>query len=101
MAAGIDTNAVPGTVTLLDLQHVMPTRHLDKGNHEIVLIPTPSDDPDDPLNWSSRRKLLLTICVNVYVLVRRAISYICLSDTIMNFADMSGFKESPLVLFTL
>lgn len=65
MAPNVDTNAIPGTVTLLDLQHVMRTRHLDKGNHDIVLIPQPSDDPDDPLNWSPRRKLLSTICVNV------------------------------------
>lgn len=65
MAPNIDPDAIPGTVTLLDLQHEMHTRHLNKGDQEIVLIPAPSNDPDDPLNWSPRRKLLSTISVNV------------------------------------
>ena len=67
MAPTVDRNAIPGTVTLVDLQHVLATRHLDKGDSDIVLIPEPSDDPDDPLNWAPRRKLLSTICVSVYV----------------------------------
>ena len=65
MAPHIEPDATPGTVKLLDLQHAMHTRHLDKGDHEIVLIPTPSNDPDDPLNWSPRRKLLSTVSVNM------------------------------------
>ncbi|PYH77771.1 kinase-like protein [Aspergillus uvarum CBS 121591] len=58
------TNAIPGTVTLVDLQHVLATRHLDKGDSDIVLIPEPSDDPNDPLNWAPRRKLLSTVCLS-------------------------------------
>lgn len=27
----------------------------DKDTHAIILIPTPSDDPKDPLNWSVYR----------------------------------------------
>lgn len=64
MTAEIDKSAIPGTITLVDLEHVLHTRHLDKGDKDIVLVPTPSDDPDDPLNWSPRRKLLSTICVS-------------------------------------
>jgi hypothetical protein len=66
MAPIIHTDEVPGTVHLVDLDHTMATRHAGSG--DIVLVPTPSDDPDDPLNWSPRRKLMSTICVNVYVL---------------------------------
>lgn len=65
MAPVIDTSAIPGTVTLVDVEHVLQTRHLDRGHGDIVLIPTPSSDPDDPLNWSPRRKLLSTICVSM------------------------------------
>lgn len=68
MAPVIDSSVVPGTVTLVDVNHVLHTRHLDHGDRDIVLIPTPSNDPDDPLNWSRRRKLLSTACVSIYTL---------------------------------
>jgi hypothetical protein len=64
----IDESVVPGTVHLVDIDHNMSTKH-SKGNKEIVLIPTPSDDPDDPLNWSPKRKALATICLGVYVFI--------------------------------
>ena len=69
MAHNLHTDAVPGTVHLIDLDHTMATRHAGKG--DIVLVPTPSNDPEDPLNWDPRRKLMSTVCVNVYVLFRR------------------------------
>lgn len=73
MAPNVDKSAIPGTLTLLDLDHVMSTQHLANGNSDIVLIPTPSSDPDDPLNWSPRRKLLSTICVNMCVAFTRSL----------------------------
>ena len=65
MTSGVDRNAIPGTITLVDLEHTLATQHLNGGNSDIVLVPQPSDDPDDPLNWSPRRKLLSTICVSL------------------------------------
>ncbi|KAF2844716.1 MFS transporter-like protein [Plenodomus tracheiphilus IPT5] len=56
--------AIPGTVHLVDVDHSMQARHA--GNGDIILDPAPSSDPEDPLNWSPRRKLLSTICVNIY-----------------------------------
>lgn len=48
----------------------MEMKHADgKDVNDIVLIPRPSDDPDDPLNWSFRRKLLATSCVVVYTML--------------------------------
>jgi MFS family permease len=53
---------VPGTV-ILDEQVAHSeavTGHLKHGtgkNAHIVLVPQPSDDPDDPLNWPESRKL--------------------------------------------
>lgn len=66
MAPIIHTDEVQGTVHLVDLDHTMVTRHAGSG--DIVLVPTTSDDPNDPLNWSARRKLISAVCVNVYVL---------------------------------
>lgn len=48
----------------------MKTKHADgKGSSDIVLIPRPSDDPEDPLNWSFRRKMLATSCVVIYTIM--------------------------------
>ncbi|OAL30556.1 hypothetical protein AYO22_01508 [Fonsecaea multimorphosa] len=62
--------SIPGTVHLVDLDHTMHTRHADAGAGDIVLVPTPSNDPNDPLNWSPRRKILSTICTNLLVTKR-------------------------------
>jgi hypothetical protein len=56
---------IPGTVHLVDVDHTMQTRHATK-NEDIVLDPTPSSDPNDPLNWPPRRKLVSLICQNLY-----------------------------------
>jgi len=60
---------VPGTAHLVDLEHTLNTKHAQGGQRDIVLVPSPSSDPDDPLNWSPRRKLLSTICMCVYTLM--------------------------------
>ncbi|KAF4434491.1 transporter HOL1 [Fusarium acutatum] len=58
---------VPGTVLLVDFDGTLDTRHA-QGHRDIVLVPTPSDDPDDPLNWSQWRKTLLMATLCVYCL---------------------------------
>jgi hypothetical protein len=48
----------PGTIRIFD------DRHQDgEGTTEITLIPTPSHDPEDPLNWSRGRKNLHLACL--------------------------------------
>lgn len=64
-----DTNFIPGTVHLVDLEGTMRAKHAAGGQKDVVLVPAPSADPDDPLNWSPRRKLLSTTCMCVYVYV--------------------------------
>ena len=44
----IDDSAVPGTVHLVDIDNTMHAKH-SKAHQDIVLVPTPSDDPDDPV----------------------------------------------------
>ena len=60
-----ETAPIPGTVHLIDLDHSLQARHAEDG--DIILDPAPSSDPDDPLNWSPRRKLMSTISVNLWV----------------------------------
>lgn len=60
---------VPGTVHLVDLLGTMHAKHAEGGQKDIVLVPAPSADPDDPLNWSPSRKALSTISICVYTLM--------------------------------
>ncbi|KAJ5664724.1 hypothetical protein N7462_011537 [Penicillium macrosclerotiorum] len=89
----VDTSAIPGTVTLVDVQHVLHTRHL--GNGDIVLIPTPSHDPDDPLNWGPKRKLLSTICVSVYTLFA-GIACSVVYSVLTPLSEQTGLSVSTL-----
>ncbi|KAK8030276.1 MFS transporter [Apiospora arundinis] len=61
----IDVSSNPGTVHLVDLEHILAARH-DTAHKDIVLVPTPSADPDDPLNWSKSRKYLALTCALLY-----------------------------------
>lgn len=54
---------VPGTLLLLDAAHDASS-HAHRGT--IVLQPQPSNDPEDPLNWPKRCKLLAIWMVYLY-----------------------------------
>lgn len=58
----IDESQVPGTVQLVDLDEHIATRHAS-GHKDIILIPTPSADPEDPLNWTPARKRIALTCI--------------------------------------
>lgn len=77
-----DRPFVPGTVHLVDLEGTMHAKHASKGSKDIVLVPAPSSDPDDPLNWSPRRKLLSTSCMCVYTLM------VCCYSTLVLYASL-------------
>ncbi|CZT14560.1 related to transporter protein HOL1 [Ramularia collo-cygni] len=59
----------PGTVRLVDIDHTLNTKHANGADQDIVLHPKPSEDPEDPLNWSFRRKMLSTSCIIMYTLM--------------------------------
>ncbi|KAI1471002.1 MFS general substrate transporter [Daldinia caldariorum] len=61
----VDESLIPGTVQLVDLEHNIATRHA-RNQRDIVLVPTPSADADDPLNWAPRRKYLALACALLY-----------------------------------
>ncbi|KAL7791414.1 major facilitator superfamily protein [Trichoderma ceciliae] len=75
-AAERHPEAVPGTVHLVDLA--------DSTTRGVVeLVPRPSDDPEDPLNWTRRRKYLAVAMVVVYTLgtgVPGTLQYSVLAD---------------------
>jgi hypothetical protein len=62
-----DGHHVPGTVNLDEAAGTATVNnsHLKHGtgkNSHIVLVPQPSDDPNDPLNWSTMKKsIVMTI----------------------------------------
>ena len=63
----VKTDSIPGTVHLVDLEGTVLAKHA--GNKDIILVPAPSNDPDDPLNWVPRRKALAMACMCVYTLM--------------------------------
>ncbi|KAK8057938.1 MFS general substrate transporter [Apiospora saccharicola] len=60
----------PGTVRLIDTDGHIISKHAEgEGQADIILVPRPSEDPEDPLNWTFRRKILSTSCVVVYTIM--------------------------------
>ncbi|KAF2201000.1 MFS general substrate transporter [Delitschia confertaspora ATCC 74209] len=61
---------VPATVLLTDRPRIgeitssnAPLKHGTGKNADIVLVPQPSDDPNDPLNWTTMKKLTTILIV--------------------------------------
>ncbi|TVY35541.1 putative MFS-type transporter [Lachnellula subtilissima] len=65
----LDEAAIPGTVHLVDLEGTIRAKHASGTQlKDVVLVPAPSADPDDPLNWSPRRscyQLLPSACLTL------------------------------------
>ncbi|QRG37700.1 hypothetical protein FDK38_002079 [Candidozyma auris] len=61
-----DPDHVPGTVHLLDLAGTLNVQKVQDGNENIILQPQPSDDINDPLRWSKRKKNLQFILLWVW-----------------------------------
>lgn len=77
-----DEDHVPGTIRLVDVAGTTSTQH-DSNHKDIVLIPRPSSDPNDPLNWSWNRKLVAVSMAYLYVLgtgIATSLQYSVLAD---------------------
>ncbi|KAK0391796.1 hypothetical protein NLU13_1295 [Sarocladium strictum] len=60
----------PGTFRLIDTDGNIRGQHAKgEGQRDIILVPQPSLDPEDPLNWTFRRKVIQTSCVMLYTIV--------------------------------
>jgi hypothetical protein len=53
LEAVLHTEILPGTEIMADVG----SHHFVKGAHRTVLVPQPSADPNDPLNWSTPWKI--------------------------------------------
>lgn len=59
---------VPGTVYLVDVDgHLTSAARDGTTRQDIVLVPQPSSDPEDPLNWTQHRKVLAVSMAYLYV----------------------------------
>lgn len=95
------SSIVPGTVHLVDLQGTLAVKHAKgKDLADVVLVPAPSDDPDDPLNWSPRRKLLSTTSLTVYLLmIGLAVS--CVYSVIIPISQDTGLTVAGKIFHTV
>ncbi|CAF3537270.1 hypothetical protein SNK05_010748 [Fusarium graminearum] len=74
---------VPGTVRLIDISGMNSSGPHDSQHKDIVLVPRPSSDPEDPLNWTYHRKLLAVSMAYLYVLgtgIATSLQYSVLAD---------------------
>ncbi|KPI38427.1 putative MFS-type transporter [Cyphellophora attinorum] len=68
---------VPGTVLLDDETTVTNTGNLKHGkgrNAHIVLSPQPSNDPNDPLNWSAWKKELIIVILSLGAMLNAGVN---------------------------
>lgn len=71
----------------------MNTRHLEGTKKDIVLVPKPSSDPEDPLNWTRKRKLLAIWMSNTYTIgtaISTAVQYSGISYLILQELRTDG-----------
>lgn len=88
---------IPGTVQLVDAQGIFNVKHQHgQRSHDIVLVPQPTDDPEDPLRWSAARKTRNIICAMAWCFFVAAMisglspAYILIEeDTGISIADLS------------
>jgi MFS family permease len=82
-------DVVPGTI------HLIETLHHTTHNHDIVLNPRPSTDPEDPLNWKPWRKQLNIWMVYTYIFgvaIATAVQY----SVLTNISEETGISVADL-----
>ncbi|MCJ1267223.1 hypothetical protein MMC22_007108 [Lobaria immixta] len=85
---------------------MLRAKHASGDKKDIVLVPSPSEDPDDPLNWSAKRKLVSTasICVYTFALgIASAAIYSVLvpieEDTSLTLNDLNAGTGYMFLMF--
>lgn len=86
---------IPGTVHLVDVDHILSGVRHGENEKDIVLVPQPSSDPDDPLNWTPRRKLLSTCCQLAYTFFSGLCSS-CLSPAYLLMVEDTGIPLADI-----
>ncbi|KAF2084190.1 MFS transporter [Saccharata proteae CBS 121410] len=102
---------VPGTATLdyaarerRDHQHhqdidIDPRLKYDRsGPHPIVLVPQPSDDPNDPLNWPLWRRDLILFILSILGVIASTLSPLLAANTVtLSLYFHRGFTDMALL----
>ncbi|KAL3425467.1 hypothetical protein PVAG01_02258 [Phlyctema vagabunda] len=91
----LDETAIPGTIHLIDLEGTLRSRKHDAHLQDILLVPAPSPDPDDPLNWSPSRKRLSTASQSIYTLMV-GIASAAIYSVLVPIADDTGLSLADL-----
>jgi len=80
---------VPGTATLEDLEGSTLVAELEDAAHLkrakdgiIILVPQPSDDPDDPLNWPIWRRDMITFFLCLMSIIASTVSPLMAANTV-------------------
>jgi len=95
----------PGTVTIEELdQPDVPHAELHKlkrSPHGIILVPQPTDDPEDPLNWPLWRRDLMIVILAVFAVVVASGAILLAADTLtlLIFYD-AKYGVTPLALLS-
>ncbi|OAL27224.1 hypothetical protein AYO20_09822 [Fonsecaea nubica] len=93
--ADAEREFIPGTVHLVDLERTLLLKHASGKKQDVILNPAPSADPEDPLNWSPRRKMLSTICMAIYTFVI-AYTSAAIYSILQPLADARGLTLADL-----
>ncbi|ODV92351.1 hypothetical protein CANCADRAFT_937 [Tortispora caseinolytica NRRL Y-17796] len=86
---------IPGTVYLLDLEQNL-NNVVHGSQKEIVLVPQPTKDPNDPLNWSNMRKWITFFWPSWYTFFV-AVLAAALSPAYLDIAEGMGVSLDVLV----
>ncbi len=86
---------VPGTIQLTDPDGTIISQHA--GNTDIILIPAPTADPEDPLNWTLGRKRLSTACTLLYTAVVAA-AFGATPTVLTQISGSTGLTMNDLVV---
>lgn len=74
---------IPGTVYLVDKSRGGGAAGGSGSKQDIILVPQPSSDPEDPLNWSLPRKLRAITMVYIFIIgngIATSLQYSLLAD---------------------
>ncbi|PSS20705.1 hypothetical protein M430DRAFT_100550 [Amorphotheca resinae ATCC 22711] len=96
MVHHLQTDVIPGTVHLVDLAGTLNVKHdAEGGQKDIVLLPQPTTEYDDPLNWSRKRKMLIAILLLVAVFTADILTTL-LSAALLLIENDTGIPLSTL-----
>ncbi|KAF2671497.1 MFS transporter [Microthyrium microscopicum] len=99
---------VPGTVYILDHANASDNIQLDpnlkhdtSGKVTRILVPQPSDDPNDPLNWSIWKRDRILFIISLQAVIAASLSPLLAADTVsLSLYYGRGYTFTKVALLT-